>query len=106
MERLCECVSISTNKNTLPHDKSALNPTGIRLGAHAMTSRGFLEDDFRRVGVFISEAANVTQQVQLSCGGNKLKKFTEYIKNNNIPEVTALKKEVESFAESFPTVGQ
>lgn len=31
-ERILELCSIACNKNTVPGDKSALNPSGIRLG--------------------------------------------------------------------------
>ena len=40
---------LSLNKNTVPGDKSALVPSGIRMGAPALTSRGFEEADFVKV---------------------------------------------------------
>lgn len=40
MEALMNHLSISINKNTVPGDKSALIPSGIRIGAPAMTTRG------------------------------------------------------------------
>lgn len=50
VERVLELASIALNKNTVPGDKSAFNPGGIRMGTHAMTSRGFTEADFAKVG--------------------------------------------------------
>merc|ERR1719203_2571916 len=44
-ELVCEAASIVLNKNTIPGDKSAMNPCGLRVGAPAMTSRGLLEAD-------------------------------------------------------------
>ena len=32
LERVCELCSITLNKNTTPKDKSALNPSGVRVG--------------------------------------------------------------------------
>lgn len=49
VERVLELASIALNKNTVPGDKSAFNPGGIRMGTHAMTSRGFVEEDFGKV---------------------------------------------------------
>lgn len=39
-------IAISINKNTVPGDKSALIPSGIRIGSPAMTTRGCKENDF------------------------------------------------------------
>lgn len=41
VELMLEIVNMATNKNTVPGDKSALTPGGIRMGAPALTSRGF-----------------------------------------------------------------
>jgi len=41
------------NKNTCPGDKSAMTPGGLRLGAPALTSRGFIEKDFEQVCIFV-----------------------------------------------------
>lgn len=46
VEIILEYINIYTNKNTVPDDKSALVPSGIRLGTPAMTTRGLLEKDF------------------------------------------------------------
>jgi len=32
VERVCELCNITVNKNTLPGDKSAFNPGGLRIG--------------------------------------------------------------------------
>lgn len=34
-------------------DKSALRPSGLRFGSPALTSRGLVEDDFKKVAEFI-----------------------------------------------------
>lgn len=52
-ERILEEISIACNKNTVPGDKSALNPSGIRLGTPALTTRGLREEDIDKVADFI-----------------------------------------------------
>lgn len=54
-ERILEEISIACNKNTVPGDKSALNPGGIRLGTPALTTRGLTEADIDQVVEFIDE---------------------------------------------------
>lgn len=34
-------------------DKSALRPSGLRFGSPALTSRGLVQDDFKKVAEFI-----------------------------------------------------
>lgn len=49
-ENLLDEANITTNKNTVPNDpQSPFVTSGIRLGTPAMTSRGFKEDDVKRV---------------------------------------------------------
>ncbi|KAM7296272.1 clusterin-associated protein 1 isoform X2 [Ixodes scapularis] len=55
-ERVLELMSIACNKNTVPGDKSALNPGGIRLGTPALTTRGLKEQDMATVAEFIHKA--------------------------------------------------
>uniref|UniRef100_A0A8D1EG99 Serine hydroxymethyltransferase n=1 Tax=Sus scrofa TaxID=9823 RepID=A0A8D1EG99_PIG len=52
-EKVLEACNIACNKNTCPGDKSALRPSGLRLGTPALTSRGLLEEDFQEVARFI-----------------------------------------------------
>ena len=48
-------MNITANKNAIPFDEEKPNKTsGIRLGTAAMTTRGFREEDFRKVGKWIS----------------------------------------------------
>jgi glycine hydroxymethyltransferase len=44
-----QVAGLAVNKNTVPGDKSALVPSGIRMGSPALTSRGLDEEDFERV---------------------------------------------------------
>lgn len=55
-ERLLDEVHITCNKNTIPYDsEKPFITSGIRLGAAAMTTKGFNEEDFRIVGKLISK---------------------------------------------------
>lgn len=56
-ERLDE-VNITTNKNAVPNDPQKPSVTsGLRLGSAAVTTRGFVEDDMKKVARFIALAA-------------------------------------------------
>lgn len=102
-ETICEQASIVLNKNTVPGDKSAMNPSGLRVGTPAMTSRGLLEDDFTRVGEFLGEAVNIACEVQKQ-SGPKLVDFKKVIAQNPPASLNKLKAEVEEFATKFDTI--
>jgi glycine/serine hydroxymethyltransferase len=57
MEKLCEAVHISLNKNAIVGDKSAAVPGGVRLGTPAMTTRGLGESDFEEVAELLHQAS-------------------------------------------------
>lgn len=103
-ETICEAASIVLNKNTIPSDKSAMNPNGVRVGTPAMTSRGLNEEDFKRIGGFMAEAVDVAAEVQKD-GARKLVDFKAVLKNSPPGRLLALKAEVENFANSFEAIG-
>ena len=57
-------INITVNKNTIPNDTESANKTsGIRLGTPAMTTRGFVEEDFIKIGKIISKClSNIDNQ--------------------------------------------
>jgi glycine hydroxymethyltransferase len=55
MEKACDLVHITLNKNAVVGDVSALAPGGVRIGAPAMTSRGLQEPDFERIADLLHE---------------------------------------------------
>merc|ERR1712232_989488 len=103
-ELVCEQASIVLNKNTIPGDKSAMNPSGLRVGTPAMTSRGLVEQDFVRIGEFLGDAVAIAAEVQQE-SGKKLADFKRVLREQPPGKLAALKAEVEEFANRFDTVG-
>ena len=104
VEAVLEQVNIACNKNTTPGDKSALTPMGIRIGAPAMTSRGLGEDDFKRIAKYIDTCIKLCKRVQgeLPKENNKLKDFKAKVASGEVEEINSLKKEIASWAVTFP----
>ncbi|KAL8989260.1 MAG: hypothetical protein Q9177_001822 [Variospora cf. flavescens] len=104
VEAVCEQVNIACNKNSIPGDKSALTPGGIRIGAPAMSTRGMGEDDFKRIARYIDQCVKICKQVQagLPKEANKQKDFKAKVATGEVPEIVALKKEIAQWAGGFP----
>jgi glycine hydroxymethyltransferase len=55
-EKALDRAAITVNKNAIPFDVNPpLNPSGLRLGSPAVTTRGFKEAEMREVGGLIAE---------------------------------------------------
>uniref|UniRef100_A0A8C0PTW6 Serine hydroxymethyltransferase n=1 Tax=Canis lupus familiaris TaxID=9615 RepID=A0A8C0PTW6_CANLF len=107
-EKVLEACSIACNKNTCPGDKSALRPSGLRLGTPALTSRGLLEKEFQKVAQFVHRGIELTLQIQNDIGARAtLKEFREKLAGDEKHQraIRALREEVESFASLFPLPG-
>ncbi|XP_067003773.2 serine hydroxymethyltransferase, mitochondrial [Anabrus simplex] len=106
VEAVCNRTNITANKNTCPGDKSALSPSGLRLGVPALTSRQFKEKDFVKVVEFLDRAVVIAAEAKSKCG-KKLKDFNDFLETN--PEIKQkledLKKDVRSFAGKYPMPG-
>lgn len=104
VEAVLEQINIACNKNSVPGDKSALTPGGIRVGTPAMTTRGLGEEDFKRVVRYIDQAIKICKDVQASLPkeANKLKDFKAKVASETVPEILALRKEVAEWASTFP----
>ncbi|XP_030755292.1 serine hydroxymethyltransferase, cytosolic isoform X2 [Sitophilus oryzae] len=103
-EYILEEVSIACNKNTVPGDKSAMNPSGIRLGTPALTTRGFKEQDIDQVVEFIHKAILLAKEIS-DASGPKLVDFKKFAHEKFAEKIEALRAEVQCFSEQFPMPG-
>lgn len=112
VERVLELVGVASNKNTVPGDKSALKPGGLRMGTPAMTTRGFQPDDFVRVADIVNRAVTIAQRLDKKArevaeqNGRKnpgsVKAFLEYLgEGENETEIVQLRREVEDWVGTF-----
>jgi len=104
LETVLEQINIACNKNSIPGDKSALTPFGIRIGAPAMSSRGLGEEDFKRIARYIDTSVKLCQKIQadLPKEANKLKDFKAVAANDSVAEIVKLRQEIAGWASSFP----
>lgn len=84
-EAALDRAGITANKNMIPYDqRKPLDPSGIRLGTAALTTRGMKADEMRKVGAWI----------------------LEIFKNPENPTViTKVKSEICEFTKNFPVPG-
>jgi glycine hydroxymethyltransferase len=88
-EYILEECSIACNKNTVPGDKSALNPSGIRLGTPALTTKGMVETDVDSVVDYIDRALKLSKEIA-AVSGPKLVDFKKAVHEDAtfIPKVS------------------
>ena len=63
-EFILEQVGITVNKNTIIGDKSALSPSGIRIGMCALTTRGVTENDCIQIANYIDSTLMIAQTIE------------------------------------------
>lgn len=102
MQVACDYCSISLNKNTVLGDKSALTPGGVRIGSPALTTRGLMEEDFRKVADFLHETVQACLEIQKS-SGSKLADFEKMVKTS--PEIKRIRCGIQAFITKFPMPG-
>ena len=59
--RILDIAGIVANRNTIPGDRTALYPSGVRLGTPWVTQRGLDEKDMVRIAEAIAKLLNATQ---------------------------------------------
>jgi len=108
MSTVCDHVCITLNKNTVPGDKSAFVPGGVRIGTPALTTRGFTEKDFEKVTEFLHQAAQLALNIESAIPEGSTKKLSDF--KSTLPEfqieINTLREEVVNFAGSFPIPGR
>jgi glycine hydroxymethyltransferase len=102
IEKACDYAAITVNKNAVYGDTSAITPGGVRLGAAALTTRGFVEADFDKVAEYLDRVVKISLAVQEKAG-KKLTDFLAALESNE--ELKALRKEVEEFSQKFAFPG-
>jgi len=112
VERVLELVGIAANKNTVPGDRSALIPGGLRMGTPAMTTRGFSEHDFARVADIVDRAVAIAVRVDKAArakaeeaGGKpgRLRVFLDHLgSGDSVPEIIQLRSEVADWVGTYP----
>lgn len=111
VDRVLELSAITANKNTVPGDKSAFNPSGLRLGTPALTSRNMGVEDMKQTAKFIDEAIKiaigVSKQLEGTEKGHTVKVFKEFVEKDEKTKqlIADLKGRVEEFADQYPIPG-
>ena len=81
-----------------------MNPSGIRLGTPALTTRGFVEKDFEQVANFLTRVVEIGLEMQKDHPEvKKVVDFEKLFEKNE--KLQKLKQEVEDFAKKFPMPG-
>ncbi|KAF5451986.1 hypothetical protein F2P56_027033 [Juglans regia] len=107
-EKILDLASITLNKNSVPGDKSALVPGGIRIGSPAMTTRGFTEKEFAAVADFIHEGVQINLEAKRLVSGSKLQDFMKFVASPDfslMDKVSDLRRRVEALTTQFPIPG-
>merc|ERR1711971_946713 len=98
VEKVCDAVSISLNRNCVHGDASALSPGGVRIGTPSMTTRGCDEEHFKKIAEFLDRVVKIALKIQAE-KGKKLKDFE--LGTPDCKDIEELRKEVEAFAVGF-----
>ncbi|RMZ92584.1 hypothetical protein DV736_g146, partial [Chaetothyriales sp. CBS 134916] len=112
VERVLELCGVAANKNTVPGDKSALKPGGLRMGSPAMTTRGFTASDFARVAEIVDRAVSIAIKVDKNAkqkaetegkkNAGSVRAFLDYLRDGeDVPEILTLRNEVGQWVGTF-----
>ena len=83
-ETLLDRAGITLNKNSIADDtRKPLDPSGIRFGTPAMTTRGLMEDDAREVARIMLEVLTKRDDATVASAQTRIKALAE---NHPVPE--------------------
>ncbi|GAA5895517.1 hypothetical protein JCM6882_006275 [Rhodosporidiobolus microsporus] len=107
IEKICDLCHITLNKNSVPGDKSAATPGGIRIGSNALTSRSMKEAEMVTVAGFLDRAVQIGRKAQEEAGSKLLKDFVAKLQGDGAAagELKQLSEDVQKFATQFPLPG-
>jgi len=110
VEKVCDLLGITINKNAVSGDASAQTPGGIRLGTSAITSRNMVEEDVKIVAEFLHRAVQLSLVLQKEAGSKLLKDFVRVATTESEGKVGAkmvkdLRRDVVAFARQWPLPG-
>lgn len=98
-EKILEYVNISVNKNTIPGDVSALNPSGIRIGTPAITTRGLKEKDMFYLADILSKVIDIGAKIQTEKEPKTIKEFVGHFKDYT--ELNSIRDGINLFMSNF-----
>lgn len=65
-EKILEVIGISASRSTIPNDPNPpMNPSGVRLGTPALTTRGMKEEEIKRIVTWIDSAITNREEIQV-----------------------------------------
>ncbi|XP_027330897.1 serine hydroxymethyltransferase 3, chloroplastic isoform X2 [Abrus precatorius] len=108
VEKILDMASITLNKNSVPGDKSALVPGGIRIGSPAMTTRGLGKKEFALIADLIHEGVQISLEAKSLVSGTKLQDFLKFVSSPEFPlgdKVSELRSKVEALTTQYPIPG-